>query len=489
MARDPEYKLNIDTGDAVKSLQNVEGQAVETEKDIEKLDGETIKISTGDTVRALEDVSRKLDDADEKARKAGTPSGGIGTTTSAFKDLTEGIGGPGAGGTAVGALFGFGETFEGLGDILEGFGPKLGLTDEQVGNFTSRLGTGLAVLGGLGVALSIGSAAIEAFGKDAEKARKAAKAFDQQIEDAAANMRDLATAMKEGREADALVGILEDITPLLDDMARFGLDAKDAIAEITGQGTPFTDKIGEMIAGIDGLDASSVFLMTDLIELGREVESRRLGMERAGEQDIIAKQVLDEYGLTVQDTTQYERDRIEAIKDRAAEVLAGIDAERAFERALDDVQTALEEYNQKLIDAKGDTEEVEDATRDAADEVIDLAKDYGSLQGAAVGTEDWSNRTIAALGYVAATLAPGSPLRAELNNYIAELKTLPTEVGTKIRSEYTDPTASRAVGGVQAGAVSNTTVNVNVQSADPNAVVRALQQYVRQNGGLPSNIR
>ena len=197
-----------------------------------------------------------------------------------------------------------------------------------------------------------------------------------------------------------------------------------------------------------------------------------------------------EFNTTTEQTIELQQEQAEAVLDT-------IDANRQFERSLDDTQQALEDYNQAVKDAKGDTEKIDDAARDAADTVIDLAREFGGLDGAAQGTEEWQTRTTNALAYVAATLAPDDPLRKRLLEYKAELDTIPAVKSTAISA--TDPGAPLQAGGQSvatrgqqlfgAPGSTNTTINVTVTSADPTAVVKALQTYVRQNGSLPANIR
>lgn len=484
MAGEPTYKLNIDTEPAVKNLLGLEDAAVEAENKVEQLDGQTVTIKAGDTIRAVEEVGRKLDEADDKARKAGSAGGGISTTTNAFKDLTEGIGGPSQGGTAVGALFGFGEAFEGLGDILEGFGGKLGLSEEQIGKLTSRLGAGLAILGGVGAAITIATAAFQAFGEGAKKARERQKEFDKQVEESAEGMRDLVRALEEGDRATAIRDILDDITPLLDDMARYGLDARDAILEIIGEGTPFTDKVRAMAGGVTELDGESLQMIETLKILDTEVRARRDGLERATEQDAIARDVLEQLNTKTDEATEAEKERADAIKETTEAEIDAIDTRRDFERSLDDVQQTLADYSTAIADAKGDTEKIEDATRDAADEVIQLAKDYGELDGAAVGTEEWAQRTTDALGYVAATLAPDSPLRRELLAYKAEIEAIPTLRSTTFTNTYPSPEERRAINQTPMGAV-NITVNGALDAnATARQIVNLLKDYRRRYGNL-----
>ena len=128
MANDPKITLNVDTSAAVKNLLGLEETATESDQAIEKIDGSSVSVDTSATQRALQEVAEKLERVDDKATKAGKQ--GIPVTTNAFKDLTEGIGGPSTG--AIGSAFAFGESIEGLGDLVEGFGGKLGLSEGQI---------------------------------------------------------------------------------------------------------------------------------------------------------------------------------------------------------------------------------------------------------------------------------------------------------------------------------------------------------------------
>lgn len=493
MATDPKINLNVTTSDAVKNLSTLEGAAIDSDTAIEKIDGSTVNVDTSATARALQEVADKLERVDDKAQKAGKQ--GIPVSTNAFKDLTEGIGGPATG--ALGGAFAFGEGIEGLGDLLEGFGGKLGLTEGQIGKITTALGTALGVLGTVGVAFALVQAANEKWGDTAAKEAKKQEELNQKIDATAESLRDVARAFREGDKAAAFRGIVDDLTPLLDDMAAAGIDAADAVLDIATGSTRTEEKLKALgietlksAGGIENLTAQDVAYMKNNELLIEELSNRRIGMERATEQDLIAETALEQFNTTTEQTIELQREQVEAVLDT-------IDANRQFERSLDDTQQALDDYNQAIKDAKGDTEKIDDAARDAADTVIELATEFGGLEGAATGTEEWQTRTTNALAYVAGTLAPDDPLRKRLLDYKAELDTIPAVKTTAITATY--PGGALLPGG-QAVATpgqklfgapgsTNTTINVTVTSADPQAVVKALQTYVRQNGSLPANLR
>jgi hypothetical protein len=493
MATDPKITLNVDTSNAVKNLLGLEGQAIETDGSIEKIDGSSVSVDTTATQKALQDVADKFEKVDRQSDSAGKK--GIPVTTNAFKDLTEGIGGPASG--AIGGAFAFGQTIEGLGDLVEGFGGRLGLTEGQIGKITTALGVGLGVLGAVGVAFTVAQAANEKWGNAAEKEAKKQRELNTVIDGSAESLRDIAKAFREGEKATAFRGIVDDLVPLLDDMQTAGIDASDAVLDIATNSKRTETNLKTLAAqlvlnrgGVQNLTEADVIYLENNANLVEEISNRRIGMERATEQDALAEEALATFNTTTEESIQLQLDAAEATLDN-------IDATREFERSLDDTQTALDEYNEAVKDAKGDTEAIDDAARDAADTVIDLAGEFGGLEGAAKGTEEWQTRTSNALGYVAATLSPDDPLRKRLLDYKAELDSIPAVKSTAISATY--PGMPLVPGG-QAVATpgqklfgapgsTNTTINVTVTSADPQAVVKALQTYVRQNGALPANLR
>ena len=514
MATDPKINLNVSTSDAVKNLSTLEGAAIDSDQAIDKVDGSTVSVDTSATARALQEVVDKLERVDDKATKAGKQ--GIPVTTTAFKDLTEGIGGPASG--AIGGAFAFGESIEGLGDLVEGFGGKLGLSEGQIGKVTTALGTTLGVLGAVGVAFTVGKAAYDLFTSGAKQAAKDQKEFNDAVDAAEKSLNNVAELLAAGESEKAFKDIVSDLEPLLQELSDSGFDAADAVLEIAGASKKFTDasklKVDALQKEIDAnkeaidtsldgyaLDGRAISQIFDenkalgdkkkaLEDLTEQIVIKAEGVKGATEIDDLAAEALSRFNAQTEESIQLQLDAAEATLDN-------IDATRQFERSLDDTQSALDEYNQALKDAKGDTEKIDDAARDAADTVIDLALEFGGLDGAAKGTEEWQARTTAALGYVAGTLAPDDPLRKRLLDYKAELDAIPAVKSTAISTTYPggalqpggQAVATRGQQLYGAPGSTNTTINMTVTSADPQSVVRALQSYVRQNGSLPANLR
>ena len=117
-------------------------------------------------------------------------------------------------------------------------------------------------------------------------------------------------------------------------------------------------------------------------------------------------------------------------------VMAIADGRRAFEAAIDGYEQALGELGGTMLDTESTTEDVEDATRSAADAAINAAKEYATMEGAALNSQEGQDRLREALGYLAGTLDPNSPLRRALDTYVSDLNSIPTERTTRVRVEY-----------------------------------------------------
>ena len=504
MARDPDIRLNVTTDDAVKNLGNLEGAAVDAEVKVEKLDGESITIDTSDTQRALDNVAKKLDDANAKADRAGKE--GIPVTTNAFKDLTGSIGGGNTG--AIGKAFEFGESIEGLGDLVEGFGGKLGLSQDQIGKVTTALGTTLGVLGAVGVAFTVGKAAYDIFTSGAKKAAEEQKKFNEQVDKAEESLRGVAEALRQGDRAKAFRDIAKDLEPLLQGIADNGLSAADAIKEIAGESDGFTRASGERIRAIEdeiaaleeerrtltGPGAGAINNRISDLEkekgaledVTEQVDIRRLGVEGATEIDRLAEEALGDLNTALTDQTEFYKKNAEEIENRRLKQLDAIETEADLEIQLLDTKDAIKEYGDKMADANGNVDEQRRITIETAQQVYDLAKSWGALAGPEGSVENIA-KTRQSLEFLYGDLAPDSPLRKEIQATINDLSRI--GLGYQSGGPITGAALAAKEGGIRPGYMTNNTINVTVTSADPNAVVRALQTYVRQNGALPPSIR
>ena len=133
-----------------------------------------------------------------------------------------------------------------------------------------------------------------------------------------------------------------------------------------------------------------------------------------------------------QEAAQEADDHRRALEELYDEIMSQIDAQHAYERAVDDADEALAKYQETIMGAKGDIETIDDAARDAADTMYDTAEAYAEASGESRNSAAGVQMMIESLFNQAAVLAPGDPLRARLLAYIAELQSIPTQIGTKL---------------------------------------------------------
>lgn len=231
--------------------------------------------------------------------------------------------------------------------------------------------------------------------------------------------------------------------------------------------------------------------------------------------------------------------KMQALRDKGLE---GVNAQRDFEKATDDADSAVAAYTAVLGDHKSTLEDVDDAARDAEDAVIGAAEAYSLAGGAARGSAADIQGQIDFLTIQASTLAPGSPLRQRIDAYIWALASIPLSIPTTITAttDFTqafldldllrqrtrsfnanvaatvtlqsDPKVHGATGGIVTrptmaligeagpeaviplnqmpgasplgalGGGGTTVINITT-NADPNQVIQAIKRYIR-NGGV-----
>lgn len=106
---------------------------------------------------------------------------------------------------------------------------------------------------------------------------------------------------------------------------------------------------------------------------------------------------------------------------------------------------ATDNMNKTLADHKSTQDDVTTATNNARDAIISQSEKYATLDGAALGSEGAIRRQIQSLEATRDTLAPGSPLRAFLDQYISDLNNIPANISSilqlHIASDATNPGA------------------------------------------------
>lgn len=130
------------------------------------------------------------------------------------------------------------------------------------------------------------------------------------------------------------------------------------------------------------------------------------------------------------------RDLRDSVQEAYDQIIGLADSRRSFERAMEGYTDSLTDLGGAMLDAESTAEDLEDKTRDTADAAIDAAKEYATMEGAALNSKEGHERLLDALGYMIETLDPNSPLRRELEAYKQDLEDIPDEIATEVRVTY-----------------------------------------------------
>lgn len=156
--------------------------------------------------------------------------------------------------------------------------------------------------------------------------------------------------------------------------------------------------------------------------------------------------------IAVDGMTAAEREAARAIEDvrskieaKTNAVWAGIDADMAAKGATLAVQEAAQRYNETLADPASSPLERARAEYQYEQSLIAAAKANGDAAAAALGNASAGEKAqantqaqIDTLKFLAGTLEPGSPLRANIEAYIGQLMAVPGARHTRITAEV-DP--------------------------------------------------
>jgi len=338
---------------------------------------------------------------------------------------------------------------------------------------------------------------------------KRAKEFRDMMDDLADKGKKVALAFGE-----FLVPIIVDIVELIDNMVT-GLSDSYNWLQKQWDRTYFAtvwDDIGdtaEMVVDDIKEGFGDIF---EMFSDEKEVipvfaEDMRLAREDAEDFRDVIKQTrvdaLNPFKITLNDTWKEIRNVDQAWKD----LTGTLEAEVAIDNAkvsLDDLREAaakafstgsqedLANYRQQLLNATTDIANLAEGMDDASSRQVKILVDKGDLEGALGLIErikafqktyaNVSDPSAAMAGAQAMDLsglrfrASGGPVMSG-SSYI---------VGEKGPELFT-PGSSGSI--TPNNALGGNTINVTVNGGDPNSIVRALQQYVRQSGPVPLNTR
>lgn len=169
-----------------------------------------------------------------------------------------------------------------------------------------------------------------------------------------------------------------------------------------------------------------------------------------GNTDAVGKNnaALDDSATILEKATKLEEehrkkieDVITAMDDRREAALADADAEVALARADNNAQdavnaytAALKEHGAKSDDVRRSVLDYRDSLSQAATAAVNAAEQDRKAHGqAALTVQEKVGIQIAELGKLRDTLAPGSPLRQVVEDYINRLKAVPTDLLTRLR--------------------------------------------------------
>jgi hypothetical protein len=140
----------------------------------------------------------------------------------------------------------------------------------------------------------------------------------------------------------------------------------------------------------------------------------------------------------LKDQKKASDDLLKTTEDVTDATLNVRDADRRVSDALSKLITDQGQASTSAADLQRDQDEVERSMIGAAKSAADLAEKQANLAGTSLTARDKVDNMISKLREEEGTLAPGSPLRNALDQYIAQLDKIPREVNTRITSTISE---------------------------------------------------
>jgi hypothetical protein len=427
--RDVEIPVDADTQAATRALEDVDDQAERLEdRDVDV----SIDVDAGDVRGDLAGVEGALEGVEGKADSTRRAVDRLGEGSRTSGNRVADLAGPL--GEAEGAASTAGGVFDGLGDLLEDFGPKAGLSADAVGKLSQALGV-------VGVGVAAGAAIWSSYRESQRKAREEA----ERLADA---QRDINEALAEGDIASAAQDFLDSYSGIEDAARRAGVSVADATRFIIGE----TDSLGSEYERLSGYADSSSTAQADAFRrLFGPLDDLRTKYDQAGEsagtRATAEQQVAEVLAATedaVRGATEAEQELVDARIAAADATFAATDAEADFAAAVvasRDAQAALTE----AVRAKGPTSDEaraatgrlsdayraeRDAAINAAQAALRLADDEAKASGATLTAADRTRALNRSLIDSARNATPQA--RAQIIRYIAEVNDIPLERATEI---------------------------------------------------------
>lgn len=477
----PTLEVGADTSDADAKVGAIADEAERlTSRDwITK-----ILTDTGAAKSDLQALEGELDQTREHAERANTEldrttGGGEGSKLrgNAIADLTGPLG------DASGAASDFAGVFDGLGDTVEAFASKAGLSEAAAGGLASAVG-------GLGVVVAAGAAAWTLWkGRQEEAAKKAKELLDTQTKlndaiakgdraAATADFQKLYGPALKGADAlglstqqlvDYITGVSDVLPGVNEHIGRYqklAADAGGAVNQWTNEGRANYDAIANQTDALVGANDELVKARDRYEDLNGKTKDAT-----AANDDLATALLGPEKKLTAvgkaADTAGTKVDELTDSYGRLNDRLSGRRAIEDWQKAMTDAQKAVSDGNaDTVVDIRGVEDAIVAAGEAAKLNPIDVETaiqkaDQGDIDGAFL--------------FMQGKIDEKGPLQVAvaLHATIPKLK-LGGRGGTSIVVEV-DPTAAAAVGA--------TTVNVNMPRGSRGVdVVRQIQGHTRRSG-------
>lgn len=195
-----------------------------------------------------------------------------------------------------------------------------------------------------------------------------------------------------------------------------------------------TDKATDLSSHLHGINIAKNFFeaLPGVGQLGSALELV------AGKSHTAAKST-DELKQELEQEAQAAQDTADALDSLLDSTLSAFNSDLAYADATNSVEDAIANLGKVAKESGTNTEEYGRATTDAAKAVLTqaaaaekLAEDQADLAGKTLTASEKATIEKNELQKVASTLAPGSPLRQQLDAYIAQLEKIPATVATSV---------------------------------------------------------
>lgn len=208
-----------------------------------------------------------------------------------------------------------------------------------------------------------------------------------------------------------------------DDLRSKGDALRKAIDDEKAARKQVVETTKEQTEATDDSAASTTDMADRLVYAKARIEGAKQAQEDLTKANEEAKRKSDALADSIKSHT-------EKLKDLYSTERSAVDAKFAFRDATDEAKTKVEEMDTVLADSKATVDDQTSAIKSAKDAALEASEKYATMNGAAIDSEGGIRRQIDSLVAQRDALAPGSPLRKYLQEYIDALNNIPSNIST-----------------------------------------------------------